>query len=152
MCRGSATSSAGAPRSRALAPKKRHADRFLSPSTVRVCVDHSGAEVDRPGEEFEDANVSLLAAQAGTLAGLLPPMMEAAEAAAEKMADDLRSMALRKMASQLQGEASRLKALEEAGHPVQASEIRGVEREATALEGDLAAARLRVDSVRLIVG
>jgi len=135
-----------------LAPKKRHADRFLPPSTIRVCVDHSGAEVPLPEGTFEDAEVSLLAAQAATLAGLLPPMMEAAEEVAEKSADNLRSVALRKMATQLQGEAGRLKALEEAGHPVQASEIRGIEREATALEGDLAAARLRVDSVRLVVG
>ena len=76
----------------------------------------------------------------------------AAASAAEEIADGIRSAALRRMATQLQGEITRLKALEEAGSPVPASEIRAAEKEALALEGDLAAARLRVDSVRLIVG
>ena len=135
-----------------LAPKKRHADRFLPPSLVQVCVDHAGAVTELPAGEFVDADPSLLSEQASTLAQLLPPMMEAAAAAAEEIADGLRSAALRKMSSQLQGEIGRLKALEEAGHPVRGSEIRAAEKEAAALEGDLAAARLRVDSVRLIVG
>ncbi|MGI9239467.1 MAG: SNF2-related protein, partial [Verrucomicrobiales bacterium] len=135
-----------------LAPKRRHADRFLPPTLVHTCVDHAGAPVELPGREYVDAERSMLAEQSGTLAQLLPPMMEAAASAAEEIADGIRSAALRRMATQLQGEIARLKALEEAGSPVPASEIRAAEKEALALEGDLAAARLRVDSVRLIVG
>ena len=135
-----------------LAPKRRHADRFLPPSLVRVCVDHSGSVVELPAGEFVDAQPSMLAEQAGTLAQLLPVMMDSASGAAEEVANGLRSEALHRMAAQLQGEIGRLRALEEAGHPVRPSEIRAAEKEAVALEGDLAAARLRVDSVRLIVG
>ena len=135
-----------------LAPKRRHADRFLPPTVVRTCVDHSGAVVEVPRREYVDAERSMLAAQASTLAQLLPPMMEAASAAAEEIANGVRSAALRRMAEQMQAEIARLKALEESGSPVPAAEIRAAEKEALALEGDLAAARLRVDSVRLIVG
>jgi ATP-dependent helicase HepA len=135
-----------------LAPKRRHADRFLPPSILRTCVDHSGAVVDLPAGNFVDAETSLLAQQAGTLAQLLPPMMESAAAAAEEIADGLRSAALRKMSTQMAAEIARLKKLNEAGNSVPADEIRAAEKEAAALEGDLAAARLRVDSVRLIVG
>ncbi|MFT5411804.1 MAG: ATP-dependent helicase HepA, partial [Verrucomicrobiales bacterium] len=135
-----------------LGPKRRHADRFLPPSLVRICVDHTGKIIDPPSGEFVDAETSLLAQQASTLTQLLPPMMEAAAGAAEKIADGIRSKALRVMSTQLQGEIARLHALTEAGNPVPAGEIRAAEKEASALEGDLAAARLRVDSVRLIVG
>ena len=86
------------------------------------------------------------------MAQLLPPMMEAAATAAEETANELRSTALRKMSAQIQGEITRLKALTEAGNPVPADEIRAAEKELAALEGDLADAKLGVDSVRLIVG
>ena len=135
-----------------LAPKRRHADRFLPPTVIRTCVDHSGAITDAPEGVFTDAETSLLAQQATTLTQLLPPMMEASATAAETIADGIRSDALRKMSTQLQAEIGRLNALNEAGNPVPVTEIKAAEKEAAALEGDLAAARLRVDSVRLIVG
>jgi ATP-dependent helicase HepA len=138
-----------------VAPSELHVDRFLAPTPVRVVVDHRGRDVtsavtlerlrdrtqrgdtailDRP-EVREDLMPALLR-KAGELGGAGVPALVAAARVT--------------MAAQLDREIARLEHLRRVNPSVRAEEINLLRAQKADLDRHLAAARLRLDAIRLI--
>ena len=139
-----------------IAPEKLHADRFLPTQPISLLVDQQGKE---PTTAFEAEMLKRAAAgpvewlrkKAAPLRAVLPIMLDAGEALAETRADAIRKVATKVMTKQLDGEIERLEKLRELGHPVRESEIELATSERDQLVEYLGKARLRIDSVRLIL-
>ena len=141
-----------------IAPEKLHAERFLPPQPIQVLVDHDGNDqTDSPeaallgkGKATPGPD-SWLREKAAPLRAMVPKILAAAEDIAEEKATALRKSAVNQMTERISVEISRLKKLRQLGHPVPNSEIRTATRERDALTKHLSEARLRVDSVRLVL-
>ena len=139
-----------------IAPERFHADRFLSPQPVTVLVGHDGKDKSKefPAEMLHRAAPGpsdWLRKKAAPLKATLPKMLEAGRALAEEQAKEIRKQAVIRMTGQLDAELERLVRLRKMGHPVPESEIAMATQERTQLTGFLEDARLRVDSVRLLL-
>ena len=139
-----------------VAPEKLHADRFLPSQPISILVDQQGNE---RSADFEIEMLKRAAAgpaewlrkKSAPLKAVIPKMLESGKGIAETRADALRKVAAKVMKKQLDGELKRLNRLRELGHPVRESEIELATAEREQLDGYLKKARLRVDSVRLIL-
>jgi ATP-dependent helicase HepA len=134
-----------------VAPPELHIDRFLPPTPLTVIVTEEGKEqkasikvlpmdgldpdVIEPRELRED---------------LLAALLQAAEALAGKRAPGIIQRARKEMNAQLEGEVERLKELKKVNRSVRAEEIDLLIRQQRALNQCLAAARLRLDAIRII--
>ncbi len=141
-----------------IAPEKLHADRFLPPQPVRVVVDHDGNDRTQSPEakllgkgKAVPGPSGFLQQKAAPLKAMVPKILTAAEGIAEKEAVGLRETAAEAMHEQLDAELARLEKLREMGHPVPESEIAALKEERDSLDEHLRHARLRVDSVRLVL-
>ena len=140
-----------------VAPEKFHPERFLSPQPIRQLVDQKGRNrgsdfpVDRIRTDGRPGPSSFLREKAGALKATVPPLLEAAEKACQKTAEKLRADAVEKMQEILGAEIHRLEILRGHGHPVREEEIELAKEERESLEKYLSEARLRIDSVRLIL-
>ncbi len=141
-----------------IAPEKLHADRFLPPQPLRVVVDHDGKDQTQSPEakllgkgKAVPGPSGFLQQKAAPLRAMVPKILTAAEGIAEKQAVLLREAAAKTMHEQLDAELTRLGKLRELGHPVPESEIQALTEERDALDEHLRHARLRVDSVRLVL-
>lgn len=140
-----------------VAPDRYHADRFLPPMPVRQLVDQHGRNrtedfpVERIRSNGRPGPGSFLREKSKALKATVPHLLQAAEQASEKRADDLRNEAVAAMEEEMDAEIHRLERLREMGHPVRESEISLAKEERDALKGHLAGAPLRLDSVRLIL-
>ncbi len=105
-----------------VAPPHLHADRFLPPTPVRVVVE---------GDAF-------------------PDLLENAERAANRRAPVLVAGARREMSMEFEHEIHRLRELRKVNPSVRAEEIESLVAHRLSLDEALAAARLRLDAVRLI--
>jgi ATP-dependent helicase HepA len=140
-----------------VAPPHFHADRFLPPTPLRVVVDHGGKDVAdaiRPGMlssgvSNEDAH-SLLD-RSEIREELLPRMLHRADEIAGGKVQAIVNEARKEMNAQMNHEISRLKELRKVNRSVRAEEIELLIAHQHGLEHHLAAARLRLDAVRLIV-
>jgi ATP-dependent helicase HepA len=139
-----------------IAPPPLHADRFLPPTPLRVLVDHRGT--DAGGSlTTEQLRKVLKRGQAGALLDqeafredLFPRLLAATEALAIRPVADLISRARKAMAVQLDAEIARLKELQKVNRSVRPEEVTLLVRQRNDLDRHLAAARLRLDSIRLI--
>ena len=136
-----------------VAPPRLHADRFLPPTCLRVVVDQTGA--DRSDESdslttLEAGDNGWFREQAPQLRGALQQMLRQAEGVAETRADKERADASGHLIASLSAEIERLRALARSNPLVRPEEITLVEDELEELGRHVAAARLRLDAVRLV--
>ncbi|HET6632486.1 MAG TPA: RNA polymerase-associated protein RapA [Rhodanobacteraceae bacterium] len=131
-------------------------ERFLPPTPLRVNID----TVRRERREFEPSAEALQRAVEQPLDAdryrrflvrLVPPMLAAAEAAAQRHAARCIDEALALAQQQLCGEIERLRALLAINHSVRATDIEALEAERAALAEALPGARVRLDALRLVV-
>ncbi|WP_193213720.1 helicase-related protein [Luteolibacter marinus] len=137
-----------------VAPAHLHVERYLPQTPLRVAVDHTG------GDQTQDFALAKAKLRRGDPASLLrnetvkrkvlPTMLEAVrELGTEKSKIVVRD-ALSAMHSEMSGEIARLKDLAELNDHVRPEEIRALEAKEQQLEAIIAAARVRVDAVRLV--
>ncbi|HEX7338804.1 MAG TPA: RNA polymerase-associated protein RapA [Rhodanobacteraceae bacterium] len=138
-----------------VADQKLDAARFMPPTPITVTVDSrltvrpgfapSASAVKRANERRFDVERFRK-----VLAKLVPPLLEAAEQAADTQAAKLRDKALAAAHAQLDAELARLTALQAINQAVHDNDIQAVADELAAFEDVLPRARLRLDSVRFV--
>jgi len=130
-----------------LAPRELAADRFLAPTPVRVVVDQSGSRADLP----PDARLGRAARPALPKDGqVLSRMLGAASGLAGEARDALVELALRRLHDELGAELDRLRALRAVNDRIRPEELALAAREIESLGEHLRAARVRLDSLRLV--
>lgn len=139
-----------------VAPEKLHADRFLPSQPISLLIDQQGNDrtADFEAEMLKRATagpVEWLRKKAAPLRAVIPTMIDTGKDLAEIRADAIRKIAAKSMNKQLNGEIKRLEKLRELGHPVRESEIALATEERDQLAKYLGKARLRIDSVRLVL-
>jgi ATP-dependent helicase HepA len=137
-----------------VAPPALHADRFLPATPVRVLVDHELSDLTEahPPESItlEKGDPTSLLDKAVVRKKLVPAMLEKAQELARLRMQTLVEAASTRMHQLLQGEIDRLEELRELNDHVRPEETARLLQEKEALAAVLSAARLRVDSLRLI--
>jgi len=132
-------------------------DRFLSPQPVRVVADVRGNDLteERTAEaiakEFEDGELHRFLEQPGFNAAMLKKLVATAGAEAETRAAKLRHAASERAESVLKAERQRLLDLQKLNDHVRPEEIALVEAQREQVRAAIAVARLRLDSLRLIL-
>jgi len=140
----------------ALAPPALHADRFLPPTPLRILVDHQGRDQSRnlPRaaylRQLEEANPGTLMEQPGFRDGLLPRLMSSAQRLAQGRIPGLIEKVRKTASQQLREEEARLRALQRLNPAVREDEIQLLASHREQLDAHLAAARLRLDALRII--
>ena len=137
-----------------VAPAALHADRFLPATPIRVVVNH--ALTDHTDDEalaaakLEKGEIFRLLDRGAVKKKLLPAMLEKAQAMAAERSQRLIESASTAMTIQLRNEIERLEDLREINDHVRPEEIAAARQQQTELQAVIAAARLRLDAVRLI--
>ena len=138
-----------------VAPPPLHVDRFLPPTPLRVLVDHRGQD-----ESSSIAASTLLRVlergdpfalqQPEIREDLLPGLLRRTHELAEARVPGIMDAARRDMGAQLDHEIERLRELQKVNRSVRAEEIDLLVEHKASLDQRLEAARLRLDSIRLI--
>lgn len=134
-----------------VAPPGLNADRFLPPTPVHITVDHVGDAVDgtvAPG--LNDAEPWKLLEHESIRQQLIPTLIEATRPLAEQAAKTSITAARRCMLETLGSDLKRLEYLNEVNDNVRAEELAHARKTIAELDEQLASARLRLDSIRLI--
>jgi ATP-dependent helicase HepA len=138
-----------------VAPPALHLDRFLPPTPVRVLVNHALSDLtDSLSLEevvLEAGEVSRLLDKAAVKRKLLPAMLEKANALGAERMNRIAMEATALMDTQLLSEIARLEDLRASNDLVREEEILALRSQQEALRTALASARLRLDSLRLIL-
>jgi ATP-dependent helicase HepA len=137
-----------------VAPPALHTDRFLPSTPVRVLVDHELSDLTEacPPESItlEKGDPTPLLDKAVVRKKLVPAMLEKAKELARIRMQELVDAASKRMHQLLQSEIDRLEELRELNDHVRPEETARLLKEREDLTAVLSAARLRVDSLRLI--
>ena len=139
-----------------IAPPPLHVDRFLPPTPLRVLVDHRGNDSGKTvtpellQRNLKAGDAFALLDQPELREDLLPVLLAKALALATSQIPGIVAQARKEMAAQLDHEILRLKELQKVNRSVRAEEIELLVQQRIALDQHLAAARLRLDSIRLI--
>ena len=138
-----------------VAPPRLHADRYLPPSPIRAIADHGGEERTQEfktgalrGADVGDA--AWLRERGAALKELVPRMIRRTRRFVEDTAEQVRQHALAEMEEQSAAEIDRLERLRTLGHPVREEELMLAKEERDQLAEAIGAARLRLDSIRLV--
>ncbi len=137
-----------------VAPPALHVERFLPPAPIRVVVDHAGSDVTAAvpaALALEKGDVFRLLDRGAVKKRIFPAMLAKALALAGEQMTAVTAAAAREADTQLQGEVRRLEDLSEINRHVAPEEIEAARAQSAALAAAIAGARLRVDSVRLIL-
>lgn len=132
-------------------------DRFLAPQPVRVVVDVHGNDLtaERTAEDmadtFEDGDLHRFLEQPGFNAAVLKKLIATAGDEAEARAAALRTAATERADTVLKGERQRLVDLQQLNDHVRPEEIALVDAQLEHVKGAIGAARLRLDSLRLVL-
>ena len=137
-----------------VAPAALHVDRFLSPSPIRVVVDHTQAD-RRENDPLEDMKLEKgsptgLFEKSAIRNKLFPAMLSKARKLAETDLATLVAAAKEAMKQQLQSEIDRLEALRQLNDHVRPEEVEGLRTHMQQLEAALDTACLRLDCLRLV--
>ena len=141
----------------AVADAKWQVDRFLAPTPVRVLLDIHGKDLTDDDEadgwldELEDAPLPQFLAKPGFNAHLLKNMVEAATAQATVLAKSTKQAAREAAATALTAELQRLVDLSKVNDHVSQKEIDLAKRQVLQTRTAIEQARLRLDSLRMIV-
>jgi len=137
-----------------VAPAALHADRFLPATPIRVVVNHGLADQTDNEElaaaKFEKGDIFRLLDRGAVKKKLLPAMLAKAQALAEERSQRLIEAASTAMTIQLRNEIERLEDLRQINDHVRPEEIEVARQQQSELQAVIAAARLRLDAVRLI--
>jgi len=132
-------------------------DRFLAPQPVRVVVDVRGNDLteERTAEDiadtFEDGDLHRFLEQPGFNAAVLKKLVAGAGGEAETRAACVRETAAARADAVLNAERQRLLDLQKLNDHVRPEEIALIGAELEQVRAAIAAARLRLDSLRLIL-
>jgi ATP-dependent helicase HepA len=134
-----------------VAPPRLNADRFLPPTPVCITVDHAGSIMDGDiARHLKDADPWSLLDHASIRTQLIPSMTEATRALAAQEAEAIIADARRCMRETLGAEYQRLEYLKQVNDNIREEELVHARKVMTKLDKTLAAARLRLDAVRVI--
>jgi ATP-dependent helicase HepA len=134
-----------------VAPPGLNADRFLPPTPVSITVDHSGNAVDGTvAQRLKDADPWRLLEHESIRQQLIPAMIEATRPLAEQAARSTIADARRCMQKTLGTDYKRLEHLKQVNDNIREEELTHARDVLTDLDEKLAAARLRLDSIRII--
>ncbi len=137
-----------------VAPAALHVDRFLSPSPIRVVVDHTQADRREndplEGMKLEKGKPTGLFEKSAIRNKLFPSMLSKARKLAEADLATLVAAAKESMTQQLQSEIDRLEGLRQLNDHVRPEEIEGLRTHMQQLEAALSTACLRLDCLRLV--
>ena len=140
-----------------VAPLKFHVDRFLPPSPLRRLVDLSGMDCtdqisfDSLHEKTEDEEAFRLQESPELLGSLLPDLLERAQAMAKKEQVKRIESARAQAKASLGAEWQRLSELKQVNANVSEAELQLAEEELRAVTQYIGDAKLRLDSVRLVI-
>lgn len=140
-----------------VADSRWHVDQFLAPTPVRVLVDLRGADLseERPApalaDDFEDGVIQRFLERPGFNAALLKGMLEAAGEQAEARATPLKNAASARAKTALAAEVQRLEDLRKLNDHVRPEEVALTRARLEQTLAAIAAARLRLDAIRLVV-
>ena len=141
----------------AVADSKLHVERFMASPPLRVLVDASGRDVgsDRAAEvaesQLQNGSINRFLEDSGFSKEILSILIDSAEAIAEKESNQLKKEARARMKGALGGELDRLIDLRRINPNVLPEEIQLAEQEIAGIDEAIMSARLRLDSLRLIV-
>lgn len=140
-----------------VADSKWHVDQFLAPTPVRVLVDIHGKDLsDAPeraklAQDVEDAPLPRFLARPGFNATLLKNLVEGASERAEVRTQVLKKAARERAAAVLTADLQRLVDLSKLNDSVRPEEIELARKQVLLTRTAIEQARLRLDSLRLIV-
>jgi ATP-dependent helicase HepA len=141
----------------AVADSRWHVDQFLAPTPVRVVVDFRGTDLTaaRPAKavaaDFEEGNIHRFLERRGFNAVVLKTMVDAATGHAEAQSSGLKTGAESKARQDLSADLQRLRDLQKLNDHVRPDEIALVAEQLDRTQTAIAQARLRLDSIRLIL-
>jgi ATP-dependent helicase HepA len=140
-----------------VADSRWHVEQFLAPTPVRVLVDIRGQNLADARDaksiaaEVEDIDIHRFLERPGFNASVLKAMLEGAAESAETKVRALKSAADQKAATTLTADIQRLIDLQKLNDLVRAEEIELANEQLRRTREAIAQARLRLDSIRLIV-
>ncbi|MFT3784451.1 MAG: RNA polymerase-associated protein RapA [Nibricoccus sp.] len=141
----------------AVAESRWHVDQFLAPTPVRVVIDLRGRDLTEErdavaiAEESEDGDIHRFLERPEFSATLLAQMIETATKAADVRAQTLKKTAEKKAQEVLSADLKRLVELRAVNDHVRPEEIELARAQIEHTRGAIAEARLRLDSLRLIL-
>ncbi len=140
-----------------VADSRWHVDRFLAPTPVRVLVDLRGADftAERSAKEiaadFEEGVIQRFLARPGFNAAVLKTMLASATERADAHSGALKAAALAQATTALTAELQRLIDLQKINDHIRPEEIALAREQLARIGSAIAQARLRLDSIRLII-
>ncbi|HWL50843.1 MAG TPA: RNA polymerase-associated protein RapA [Chthoniobacteraceae bacterium] len=135
----------------AVAPGSLHIGRFLPATPLTVVIDNRGTEITRSLKPLINGPVSAILGKADLYYKLLPKLLEQSHRLATTQANQAIAASLVAMQSQLEPEIQRLRDLKNLNPNVRESEVEAAQQQFYDLRDHLADARVRLDSVRLIL-
>lgn len=134
-----------------LAPPGLNADRFLPPTPILITVDHAGQPVDEPiPQGLKNAQPWSLLEHESIRKQMIPAMLEATRPRAEQAAQTVIAEARQSMREALGADYQRLEYLKQVNDNIRDEELTAARKAITKLDKKLAAARLRLDAVRVV--
>ena len=134
-----------------VAPPKLNADRFLPPTPVSILVDHTGEACDGTiADHLKDSKPWKLLEHESIRQNLIPAMIKATQPLAEKAAQITIADARHRMRETLGTEYKRLERLKQINDNIRDEELTYARKALNKLDKTLAAARLRLDAIRII--
>ena len=134
-----------------IAPPGLNADRFMPPTPVSITVDHAGNAVDGTIEpHLKDGEPWKLLEHESIRTQMIPAMIEATRELAEQAAKSTIADARSRMRETLGTDFKRLEYLKQVNDNIRDEELVHARKAITKLDKKLAAARLRLDAIRVI--
>ena len=134
-----------------VAPPGLYADRFLPPTPVSILVDHAGDAVNGTvAEHLKDDEPWKLLEHETIRQQLIPKMIAATRPLAEQAAESTIADARRRMREMLGTDYKRLEYLKQVNDNIREEELIHARNALSELDKTLAAARLRIDAIRVI--
>jgi len=140
-----------------VAESRWHVDQFLAPTPVRVVIDVRGRDLTEErtaatlAADFEDGDIHRFLERPGFNAALLKRLLDAATERAEERTRVMQAAAEARAVTALTGDLQRLLDLQKLNDHVRPEEIALAGAQLEATRGAIRQARLRLDSLRLIV-
>ena len=134
-----------------VAPLGLNADRFLPPTPVSITVDHAGNAIDGPlAQKLKDGESWRLLEHESIRQQMIPSMIDATRELAEEEAKTSIADARQCMRNKLGSDYKRLEYLKQINDNIREEELAHARKAITELDETLAAARLRLDAIRII--
>lgn len=141
----------------AVALSKLHVDRFLAPAPIRVVVDIRGQDLTADHDvawtrsQLKAGDINRFLAMPGFSRDIMETMLTRGEAMAEGKANLIRKAAKKRASTELSREIERLEDLQKINENVKPEEIAIASAELEGILESIDEARLRLDSIRLIL-